>query len=129
MKVNPLSGEPGIVFNGALRPDANGVMKPACAGILSELGAYPSPFYESPRWEIYSNKTDREGNVIAGDPDDKFNDAVKATIYGIVQHFGLVHYGESEHFTMSRYGTRSGMADMEGFRKKHGIFNPNPVTR
>jgi len=92
LKVNPLTGEPGIVFD------------PRCKGVLSELGAYPSPFYETPRWEIYSHKTDREGNVIPGDPDDKYNDGIKATIYGIVQHFGLVHYGESEHFTMKRHG-------------------------
>lgn len=92
LKVNPLTGAPGIVFD------------PRCKGILSELGAYPSPFYEQPRWEVYSYKTDRDGNVVPGDPDDKFNDGIKATIYGIVQHFGLVHYGESEHFTMKRHG-------------------------
>src|SRR3990167_2500088 len=118
LKVNPLTGEPGIVFD------------PRCKGILSELGAYPSPFYEQPRWEVYSYKTDRDGNVVPGDPDDKFNDGVKATIYGIVEHFGLVRYGESEHFTMKRHGAssgRPGTSDMEGFRAKYGIFKSDPV--
>ena len=73
------------------------------------------PFSEQPRWEVYSYKTDRDGNVVPGDPDDKFNDGVKATIYGIVQHFGLVHSGESEHFTMTRYG--GGTADMRARRR------------
>lgn len=94
LKVNPLTGAPGIVWN------------PRCKGVLSELGAYPSPFYEDddPHWEPYSWKTDREGNIAGDTPVDKFNDGCKATIYGIVEHFGLVASGSSSFFEITRPG-------------------------
>ncbi len=90
LKVNPLTGEPGIVFS------------PKCKGILSEVGAYPNPF--DGQTKVYSWKVDREGNVVGDEPDDKWNDGCKAVIYGLVEQFGLSHTGASEFFTMKRYG-------------------------
>ena len=91
LKVNPLTGAPGIVFD------------PRCKGILSELGAYPSPFYEQPRWEVYSWKTDGEGNIQGNNPDDRFNDGCKAVIYGLVERFGLIVPEGGDLFTMQRH--------------------------
>jgi len=91
LKVNPLTGEPGIVFS------------PKCKGVLSELGAYPNPF--DGQTKVYSWKMDREGNVIGDEPDDRYNDGCKAIIYGLVERFGLVTTSGNEFFTMKRYGT------------------------
>lgn len=94
LKINPLTGVPGIVFD------------PGCKGVLSELGAYPSPFSpeEQPRWEVYVWKTDGEGNIMGNDPQDRFNDGLKAVTYGLVEHFGLVDTGENSYFPMKRHG-------------------------
>lgn len=96
LKINPLTGVPGIVFD------------PDCKGILSELGAYPSPFSpeEQPRWEVYSWKTDGEGKLQGDNPDDRYNDGCKAVIYGLVEHFGLVETGDNSFFPMTRYGVQ-----------------------
>jgi len=91
LKVNPLTGEPGIVFS------------PKCKGVLSEMGAYPNPF--DGQTKVYSWKMDREGNVIGDEPDDRYNDGLKACIYGIVERFGLVSTSGNQFFTMKRYGT------------------------
>ena len=99
LKVDVLSGKPGIVFNGRLRPDeATGAMRPTCAGVLSELGAYPSPL--DGQTHVYSNKVDAEGNVTGDGPVDRFNDGCKAIIYGLVAEFGLVQdEGNAEYVT------------------------------
>ena len=91
LKVNPLTGEPGIVFS------------PKCKGVLSEVGAYPNPF--DGQTKVYSWKMDREGNVIGDEPDDRWNDGCKAIIYGLVERFGLSSGGESQFFTVSTYGS------------------------
>ncbi|GEM_PF-1727736 len=101
LKVDAVSGEPGIVFNGKLRPDRNGEMKPTCVGVLSELGAYPNPFDN--QTHVYSMKKDREGNIIGDTPDDRFNDGCKALIYGIVEHFGLVVSDANTEFVTQAY--------------------------
>jgi hypothetical protein len=87
LKVDALSGAPGIVFN------------PKCRGILSELGANPNPFDGQTR--VYSWKLDSEGNVVGDAPDDKNNDGCKALIYGIVEKFGLASSAGNEHFTVT----------------------------
>lgn len=90
LKVDPLTGKPGIIFD------------PKCKGVLSELGAYPNPFDQQTR--VYRYKTDSEGNVIPGDPEDRYNDGCKAIIYGIVEKFGLVTTEDSGHFVMRQHG-------------------------
>ncbi len=108
LKVNPLTGEPGIVF------------APKCKGILSEMGAYPNPF--DGQTKVYSWKMDREGNVIGDEPDDRWNDGVKACIYGLVERFGLSSGGESKFFTMSHYGSGDGSRRLlQRMRVRQGI--------
>lgn len=92
LKINPLTNEPGAVFN------------PQCKGILSEFGAYPNPF--DGQTKVYSWKMDREGNVIGDEPDDKNNDGIKAFSYGLVEEFGLVTTPGSGLFLMQRHGGR-----------------------
>ena len=74
LKVNSLTGQPAIHIN------AN------CKGLISELGGCPSP--EDGQTRVYKWRTDREGNVVGEVPDDKNCDAIKATIYGLVDLMG-----------------------------------------
>lgn len=76
LKINPLTNEPGIIFS------------PKCRGLLSEFGAAPYPFGTG---EIrpYAWETDRDGNIVGKNPKDKFNDGIKATIYGLVEQWGF----------------------------------------
>ena len=82
LKPDPTSRQPGIVFS------------PKCKGILSEFGANPSPFDGQLR--VYRWKTDSEGNIFGDTPDDKYNDGLKAVIYGIVAEFGYGHVGSKK---------------------------------
>ena len=90
LKVDAISGQPGIVW--AQR----------CKGVLSELGAYPNPF--DGQTHVYSYKLDSEGNVVGEDPDPRWNDGLSATMYGIVERFGLVTAEGSKYFTTTTYG-------------------------
>jgi len=94
LKVNPLTGEPGIAFD------------PSCKGILSEFGACPVPegLAHAGQTRVYSWKMDREGNVVGDEPDDKNNDGIKALSYGLVEEFGLVTTTRGGSFLMSRHG-------------------------
>ncbi len=89
MKVDPVSGKPGILIN------------PNCRGILGELGAYPNKF--DGQTHVYRWKTDSEGNTVGEDPDQKWNDGISAVIYGIVEEFGLVQSLGSHTYTMTNY--------------------------
>jgi len=74
LKVNPLTGRPSIFIN------------TKCRGLISELGGAPNPDTGQP--SVYKWKLSREGDIIGDVPDDKNNDAVKATIYGLVDLVG-----------------------------------------
>ena len=102
LKVDAVSKEPGIVFNGKMRLDeASGDMQPTCMGVLSELGAYQNPF--DGQTHVYSMKKDRDGNIIGDNPDDRWNDGVKALTYGIAEHFGLVVSEANAEFVTQAY--------------------------
>jgi hypothetical protein len=88
MKVDALSGKPGILFN------------PACTGVLGELGAYPNKF--DGQTHVYSWKMDSEGNILGDEPEQKWNDGVSAIIYGVVEEFGLINELDNGHFTVIR---------------------------
>lgn len=88
LKPDPLTREPKIVF------------APECRGVLSELGAFPSPIDGQTR--VYRWKTDRDGNIIGDTPDDKNNDGIKAIIYGLVDNFGYATAGSSKFVTIKR---------------------------
>jgi len=74
LKVNPLTGQSGIHIN------------TKCRGLISELGGCPNP--EDGQTKVYKWKTDREGNIIGEVPEDRNCDAIKATVYGLVDLMG-----------------------------------------
>ncbi len=90
LKINQATGAPGIVFS------------PRCKGILSEFGAYPDPFDGQTR--AYRWKMDREGVIVGETPEDKWNDSIKACIYGLVAKYGYVTSEGNHLFTMKRHG-------------------------
>ena len=76
LKINPINHKPGIVFS------------PTCLGVLSELGSGVNPIDK--QMHVYKWDTDREGNTVGKVPHDRWNDAIKAVIYGLVDRFGYV---------------------------------------
>lgn len=71
---HPITNEPRIYFHSR------------CKGVISEMGGCPNPL--SGRPEVYSWKTDREGKVVGLNPIDRYNHAIKAVSYGIVDEIG-----------------------------------------
>ena len=73
-----------------LKPDSNGgakmVIAPHCTGILSEVGMVPNPFDHVDH--IYKFKTDKDGNQVGDEPDDKWNHSLEALGRGLVHNFG-----------------------------------------
>jgi len=93
-------------LKGFLKPDSiNGVPKivysPRCTGVLSEFGAAPNPFDGQTR--AYRWKTDRDGNIVGNIPEDKWNHAVKADIYGIVDNYGYGHVRSGDKIRVKRW--------------------------
>lgn len=74
LKVNPLTGRPALFINSK------------CKGLISEMGGCPNP--HTGQTAVYRWRMDREGNIIGDVPEDKNCDAVKATIYGLVDLVG-----------------------------------------
>ena len=92
LKVDALSGAPGIVFDRR------------CKGILSEFGAYQNPFDDQEH--VYSYKIDSEGNIVGDEPVPLWNDGLSALMYGIVEWAGLVNTGALTEFTVTTYGPK-----------------------
>ncbi len=78
LKVNPLTGHPGILINSR------------CKGLISELGGCPNPITN--QTAVYKWRTDKEGNVVGDIPEPKNDDAIKAVIYGLVDLLGYTEY-------------------------------------
>jgi hypothetical protein len=76
LKLAP-NGEPRLIIN------------KQCKGILSEFGSAPNPF--NGQTLVYKWKTDRDGNIVGNQPEDKYNHGIKAVIYGLINHFGYAH--------------------------------------
>jgi len=74
MKMDPTLSKPKIAFS------------PKCPGALSEFGVVPNPHDGQTR--AYRWKTDRDGNTVGDQPEDKYNHAIKAVIYGLVSRYG-----------------------------------------
>ncbi len=72
-----------------------------CKGILSELGVTPNPFDGQTR--PYRWKTDREGNVVGRVPEDRYNHAVKAVIYHLVDKYGYASRPRADTFRVKRF--------------------------
>ena len=72
-----------------------------CRGILSELGVTPNPFDGQTR--PYRWRTDREGNIVGRVPEDRYNHAVKAVIYHLVDKYGYASRPRAEKFLVKRF--------------------------
>ena len=72
-----------------------------CKGILSELGVTPNPFDGQTR--PYRWKTDREGNIVGRVPEDRYNHAVKAVIYHLVDKYGYASRPRARTFRVKRF--------------------------
>ncbi|XUX01218.1 MAG: hypothetical protein TUN42_04310 [Dehalogenimonas sp.] len=71
-KPDPTTGHPKVFINAK------------CLGLISELGGCPSPITN--QTNVYHYKVDKDNNVIG--IEDKYNDAVKALIYLLVDRLG-----------------------------------------
>ena len=89
LKPDPLTNTPKLVI------------APHCVGTLSEFGAAPNPFdgqTHSYRW-----KTDRDGSILGESPEDKYNHAIKALIYGIVEKYGYGYLRNKDKIHVRRW--------------------------
>lgn len=59
-----------------------------CAGLLSELGARPSPL--TGRMQTYKWKTDEAGDIQGKAPMDQYNHSIKALTYWLIDRYGFV---------------------------------------
>ena len=64
-----------------------------CRGLISEFGGCKSPFEKRGAWK---KKMDKYGNVLSDEPEKHNCDAIKALIYAIVAHYGLVPAGTGD---------------------------------
>ena len=64
------------------------IFSPTCRGLISELGGGLSPIDN--QMHVYRWQVDKEGNAVGQVPLDRWNDAVKAVVYGLVDRFGYV---------------------------------------
>ena len=86
LKLDPSTHQPKIVIS------------PRCQGLLSELGFAPNPF--DGQTKVYKWKTDRDGNIVGNQPEDKYNHSVKALIYGLVNRFGYSYLSARKTITV-----------------------------
>lgn len=93
LKPDPITGIPKIVFS------------PKCTGILSEFGAAPHPIEGKYKGQMlpYRWNLDSAGNQIGKVPNDRWNHAVKAVIYGLVQKFGYTMRQGSKKIGVKRF--------------------------
>lgn len=76
LKISPLGKRPNLVVS------------PRCKGLLSELGVAPNP--DDGQVRAYQWKTDRDGNLMGEEPEDKNNHSCKALIYWLVAEYGYL---------------------------------------
>jgi len=89
LKVDPKHHRPKLIIN------------PKCKGLLSEFGAAPNPFDGQTR--VYKWKTDRDGNIVGNQPEDKYNHGIKALIYGLIDRFGYSHIENMDRIRVKRW--------------------------
>ena len=86
LKTDPLTGEPGLVVD------------PRCRKFIAEMGAGPDPFDGEVR--VYQWNTDRNNEVMGKVPRDRYNDAIKATTYLLVNVMGYATRQDSGRITV-----------------------------
>jgi hypothetical protein len=84
LKVDPITKQTGIIFDHKM------------TGIISEFGGGLNPFTREAK--TYQWRENGAGNVVGDVPADKYNHAIKATIYGL---FNFWNYGEYDEDAMS----------------------------
>ena len=84
LKIDPITKQPGIIWDYRM------------VGIISEFGGGLDPFTREAK--PYRWPEDGAGNVVGKLPIDKYNHAIKATIYGL---FNFWNYGEYDEDAMS----------------------------
>ena len=89
LKVDPKHHRPKLIIN------------PKCKGVLSEFGAAPNPF--DGQTKVYKWKTDRDGNIVGNQPEDKYNHGIKALIYGLINRFGYSHIENRNTIRVKRW--------------------------
>ena len=89
LKIDPVTKEPRLVVD------------PRCIGLLSEFGAAPNPI--DGQTKVYKWKTDRDGNIVGNQPEDKYNHGVKALIYGLINQFGYGHIENKNTIRVKRW--------------------------
>ncbi len=75
LKQDPISGEPGLIVD------------PRCKKFIAEMGAGPDPFDGETR--AYMWATDKNNEVMGKVPADRYNDAIKAVTYLLVNVMGF----------------------------------------
>ena len=88
LKIDPVTKEPRLVID------------PKCKGVLSEFGSAPNPF--DGQTKVYRWKTDRDGNIVGNQPEDKYNHGIKALIYGLINQFGYGHIENRDTIRVKR---------------------------
>lgn len=75
-----------------LGPTSDGVPRflvaPHCKGLLSEAGMLPNPFNKTEH--PYRWKTDRDGEIMGNEPEDRYNHSWEAVGRGLIVNFGNV---------------------------------------
>ena len=61
----------------------------------------PNPFDGQTR--AYRWKTDRDGSILGETPEDKYNHAIKAFIYGIIDKYGYGYLQNRERIRVRRW--------------------------
>ena len=89
LKVDPKYHRPKLIIN------------PKAKGLLSEFGAAPNPF--DGQTKVYKWKTDRDGNIVGNQPEDKYNHGIKALIYGLINRFGYSHIENRDTIRVKRW--------------------------
>jgi hypothetical protein len=89
LKIDPVTKEPRLVID------------PKCKGVLSEFGSAPNPF--DGQTKVYKWKTDRDGNIVGNQPEDKYNHGIKALIYGLINQFGYGHIENRNTIRVKRW--------------------------
>lgn len=95
LKIDPVSGEPGLIAD------------PFCRKFIAEMGAGPDPFDEG-KTNAYMWAKDKNNEVMGRVPQNRYNDAIKAITYLMVNTMGYAfsHSGDRKTIPVKRRRNR-----------------------
>ena len=76
LQVNGITGEPGLVIDFK------------CEGLLAELGGVMDRRFDPPQLRAYQWNLSSQGELVGNVPRDRYNDAIKALSYLMIQQWG-----------------------------------------